>query len=411
MNRKEWLKKLQMELYRMPRNEIDDAVAYYSEYFEEAGPEREEEIIRELGDPSKVAAQIKADYAVRQLDDMEREEARGERRRFWNRKGREGGYGEQFAGQFRNDYTAGSESWQEHVGNAGPGQQDGWQNAGGQNYQNAGGQGGAYQNAYQNRQDGYRDGYNNGYNDARQGTGRSRGRVGMIIAAIIGGILAAPIALPVAIVLICLAIGGIVVVGAVIVGLIALAIGGIIGGIGLLVSAFFTAGTTVAGMMVIIGAGLALAGFSILLGFLVIKVAAALTRAIARGISNRRARKQMAGGYNPGAYQSEGGYQNYSAQQDGFTQAAEADGFAQTTEADGFAQTAEADGFTQAGSADGWTEAPKEAADTQEMPEAPANDTAEAPADSEPAAPESKTEVPGQGDSSNTDGEVNEDAR
>ena len=85
MNRKEWLKKLQMELYRMPRNEIDDAVAYYSEYFEEAGPEREDEIIRELGDPSKVAAQIKADYAVRQLDDMEREEARGERRRFWNR--------------------------------------------------------------------------------------------------------------------------------------------------------------------------------------------------------------------------------------------------------------------------------------------------------------------------------------
>ena len=40
MDRRDWLKKLQMELYRMPRNEIDDAVAYYSEYFEEAGPER-----------------------------------------------------------------------------------------------------------------------------------------------------------------------------------------------------------------------------------------------------------------------------------------------------------------------------------------------------------------------------------
>ena len=109
MNRKEWLKKLQMELYRMPRNEIDDAVAYYSEYFEEAGPEREDEIIRELGDPSKVAAQIKADYAVRQLDDMEREEARGERRRFWNRRDRS------------------NESWQERVGNADYSQrQDGW---------------------------------------------------------------------------------------------------------------------------------------------------------------------------------------------------------------------------------------------------------------------------------------------
>lgn len=363
MNRKEWLKKLQMELYRMPRNEIDDAVAYYSEYFEEAGPEREDEIIRELGDPSKVAAQIKADYAVRQLDDMEREEARGERRRFWNRRDRS------------------NESWQERVGNADYSQrQDGWQDASGQGYQNAGGQG-AYQNAYQSRQDGYRDGYNNGYNDGRQGGGRSRGRVGMIIAAIIGGILAAPIALPVAVILIALAIGAIVVVGAIIVSLIAAAIGGTIGGIALLVSAFFTAGTTVAGMMVIVGAGLALAGFSILLGFLVVKAAAALTRAIARGMSNRRARKQMAGGYNPGAYQSEGGYQNYSAQQDGFTEAGSAD-------------------------AEGWTEASKEAADTFTAEEAAAADIEqpEAPADSE-------SEAPALGDSMNTDGEVNEDAR
>lgn len=372
MNRKEWLKKLQMELYRMPRNEIDDAVAYYSEYFEEAGPEREDEIIRELGDPSKVAAQIKADYAVRQLDDMEREEARGERRRFWNRRDRS------------------NESWQERVGNADYSQrQDGWQDASGQGYQNAGGQG-TYQNAYQSRQDGYRDGYNNGYNDGRQGGGRSRGRVGMIIAAIIGGILAAPIALPVAVVLIALAIGAIVVVGAIIVSLIAAAIGGTIGGIALLVSAFFTAGTTVAGMMVIVGAGLALAGFSILLGFLVVKAAAALTRAIARGMSNRRARKQMAGGYNPGAYQSEGGYQNYSAQQDGFTQSTDSDGFTETGSAD----------------AEGWTETPKEAADTFTAEEAAAADIEqpEAPADSE-------SEAPALGDSMNTDGEVNEDAR
>ncbi|MEG0156925.1 MAG: DUF1700 domain-containing protein [Anaerovoracaceae bacterium] len=68
MSRAEWLKKLQLELYKLPRIEIDDAVAYYNEYFEEAGPEHEQDVIRDLGSPSKIATQIKADYAVRQLE-------------------------------------------------------------------------------------------------------------------------------------------------------------------------------------------------------------------------------------------------------------------------------------------------------------------------------------------------------
>ena len=62
------------------------------------------------------------------MQDMEREEARGERGRFWNRFGR----------RDRADDGYRQESWQEHVGN-GPdyGQQDGWQNAqGGADYNN-----------------------------------------------------------------------------------------------------------------------------------------------------------------------------------------------------------------------------------------------------------------------------------
>ena len=80
MDRKEWLRKLQMELYKLPRIEVDDALAYYTEYFEEAGPENEQEIIRELGNPSRVAAQIKADYAVRQLDDVKTYQENGQRK-------------------------------------------------------------------------------------------------------------------------------------------------------------------------------------------------------------------------------------------------------------------------------------------------------------------------------------------
>lgn len=60
-----------MELYKLPRHEIDDAIAYYNEYFEEAGPDQEQAVIKELGTPSKIATQIKADYAVRQLESME----------------------------------------------------------------------------------------------------------------------------------------------------------------------------------------------------------------------------------------------------------------------------------------------------------------------------------------------------
>lgn len=71
MNRKEFLRKLQLELYKLPRHEIDDAIAYYNEYFEEAGEDQEQAVIKELGTPSKIATQIKADYAVRQLESME----------------------------------------------------------------------------------------------------------------------------------------------------------------------------------------------------------------------------------------------------------------------------------------------------------------------------------------------------
>lgn len=69
MNRQEFMNQLAAELSKLPREEIQAAMEYYSEYFDEAGPQREQEVIWELGSPAKIATQIKADYAVRQLDD------------------------------------------------------------------------------------------------------------------------------------------------------------------------------------------------------------------------------------------------------------------------------------------------------------------------------------------------------
>ena len=71
MNRKSFIDNLKAELSHMPQNEIDAAVEYYEEYFDEAGPENEQQVISELGSPKKVASQIKSDYAVRLLDNSQ----------------------------------------------------------------------------------------------------------------------------------------------------------------------------------------------------------------------------------------------------------------------------------------------------------------------------------------------------
>lgn len=61
MNRVEFMAQLERLLFDIPENDRNDAIAYYNGYFDEAGPENEEKIIQELGNPGKVAAMIKAD--------------------------------------------------------------------------------------------------------------------------------------------------------------------------------------------------------------------------------------------------------------------------------------------------------------------------------------------------------------
>lgn len=68
MNRASYLKKLRGKLQRLPAHEIDAALAYYEEYFDEAGEENEQHVIQQLGSPSHVASQIMADYALKDLE-------------------------------------------------------------------------------------------------------------------------------------------------------------------------------------------------------------------------------------------------------------------------------------------------------------------------------------------------------
>jgi uncharacterized membrane protein len=63
-----YVKKLERCLRKMPYEERLDAVNYYSEYLAEAGSGREREVIERLGPPQRVAAELRADAALRELN-------------------------------------------------------------------------------------------------------------------------------------------------------------------------------------------------------------------------------------------------------------------------------------------------------------------------------------------------------
>ncbi|MEK5333371.1 MULTISPECIES: DUF1700 domain-containing protein [unclassified Lysinibacillus] len=68
MDRVSYLKKLRGKLSRLPAHELNAALVYYEEYFDEAGAENEQQVISQLGSPSVVASQIMADFALKDLD-------------------------------------------------------------------------------------------------------------------------------------------------------------------------------------------------------------------------------------------------------------------------------------------------------------------------------------------------------
>lgn len=64
MSRDEFMRQLEHLLADVTEEEKKEALAYYRGYFEDAGEENEERIIRELESPEKVAKIIKADLGI-----------------------------------------------------------------------------------------------------------------------------------------------------------------------------------------------------------------------------------------------------------------------------------------------------------------------------------------------------------
>lgn len=71
MSRLEFMKELAKLLEDLPRDEKIEILKYYNGYFDDAGEEKEADIIRELGSPAKVAASVKAGMDESMAEHME----------------------------------------------------------------------------------------------------------------------------------------------------------------------------------------------------------------------------------------------------------------------------------------------------------------------------------------------------
>ena len=58
-----FMRELEYLLQDVQDEEKDEALQYYRDYFDEAGPENEEQVIREFGSPERIAAIVRSDIS------------------------------------------------------------------------------------------------------------------------------------------------------------------------------------------------------------------------------------------------------------------------------------------------------------------------------------------------------------
>jgi uncharacterized membrane protein len=66
MKKAEYIAELKRRLANFSPSEVEDAVSYCEEYFEEAGDGNDQQVIDDLGTPAQFAAQLKAEKSIRQ---------------------------------------------------------------------------------------------------------------------------------------------------------------------------------------------------------------------------------------------------------------------------------------------------------------------------------------------------------
>ncbi len=68
MTKDDYLKALRANIKNVPAGEANNIIQYYSEYFDEAGPENTARVIEELGPPKQLATRVCADYIIRDVE-------------------------------------------------------------------------------------------------------------------------------------------------------------------------------------------------------------------------------------------------------------------------------------------------------------------------------------------------------
>ena len=68
MDKRTFLQELEQCLQGIPKDERQEALTYYENYFEDAGIEREAEVLQELGSPQEAAKNILADFMEAKTD-------------------------------------------------------------------------------------------------------------------------------------------------------------------------------------------------------------------------------------------------------------------------------------------------------------------------------------------------------
>ena len=77
MNKTEYMKILSKKLRRLPKEDYARAIEYFEEYFEEAGPENEQQAIQDLGSPEEAARELIMNLAEQNVSEPPKTVKRG----------------------------------------------------------------------------------------------------------------------------------------------------------------------------------------------------------------------------------------------------------------------------------------------------------------------------------------------
>lgn len=257
MNRNEFMRQLEYLLSDVTPNERNEALQFYNDYFEDAGAENEQEVIKALGSPAKVAATIKADLTGNATGAFTETGYQD----FYSKNQEVVAYGQNAKGQTAYGQSANNG---QNTNTA--------DNKQGSSYQNS-----AYQNStYQNST------YQNGADVTTGGKKKMSG--GMLALIIILCIFASPFLIGIAAVVFGVVITLIAALFSVFIGLAASAFALILVGVVLLVVGIIKMFAMPFGGMCLAGTGLVCAGFGILFVILTVWIAIIAVPAVFKGI-------------------------------------------------------------------------------------------------------------------------------